>query len=114
VAGGKEGMREPGDFAPHKSSPVNQVNLVNVVKILIPRVCTGFGGKEEFRMGEKEFVWGSKQARQTTCAELKRVTGISWLQLRSTLDQLRVKAALSANMVELFKKNSALSQVDVN
>ena len=34
------------------------------MKILIPRVCTGFGGKEEFRMGEKEFVWGSKQARQ--------------------------------------------------
>jgi hypothetical protein len=30
------------------------------------------------------------------------------------LDQLRIKAAVSANVVEFFKKNSALTQVDVN
>jgi len=30
------------------------------------------------------------------------------------LDQLWVKGAMSANVVELLKKNSALTQVDVN
>jgi len=39
-------------------------NLINAVKISTPQVCTGFGGKEEFRGGGKEFKWGSKQARQ--------------------------------------------------
>jgi len=39
-------------------------HLINPVKISTPWVCTGFGWKEEFRVGEKEFVWGSKQARQ--------------------------------------------------
>jgi len=46
-------VREPGDFAPYKSS---RVNRVNTVKISTPWICTGFEGKEEFRVGEKEFV----------------------------------------------------------
>jgi len=71
-------------------------------------------GKKSSEWGKKSLYGALSKLDKTTCAELKRVTGISWLQLRSTLDQLRVKAALSANMVELFKKNSALTQVDVN
>jgi hypothetical protein len=34
------------------------------VNISTSQVYTGFGRKEEFRVGEKEFVWGPKQVRQ--------------------------------------------------
>jgi len=42
------------------------------------------------------------------------MTESSWLRSRLSPDQLRVKAAVSANVVEFFKKISALTQVDIN
>jgi hypothetical protein len=53
-------------------------NLINSVKISIPRICTRFAGKEEFRMREKEFVWGSKQVGQNYMCKVKES---DWVKL---------------------------------
>jgi len=42
------------------------------------------------------------------------MTQIKLATTRIKLDQLCFKAAVSANVVKFFKKNSALTQVDVN
>jgi hypothetical protein len=39
------------------------------VKISTPWVCTGFGWKEDFRVGKKEFVWALSKLDKTTCAK---------------------------------------------
>jgi len=57
-------------------------------------------------VGEKEFVWGSKQARQNyMCKGKEGAAGSSWSRSRLSPDQLRVKAAVSAHVVEFFKKS---------
>jgi hypothetical protein len=68
VAGGKEAWRLRST---QKFTGQPGQNLVNGVKILTPQVCTGFGWKEEFRIGETEFVWGSKQARQDSMCKVE-------------------------------------------
>jgi hypothetical protein len=39
---------------------------------------------------------------------------VARIKPRSSPDQLRVMAAVSANVVEFFKKNSALTEVYIN
>jgi len=57
------------------------------VKISIPRICTGFAGKEEFRVREKEFVWGSKQVGQNYMCKAKESDRVklAMIQIRSGL-----------------------------
>jgi hypothetical protein len=76
-------------------------DLINPVKISISRIYTGFEGKEEFRMREKEFVWGSKQVRQNYKCKVKESD-----QAGYNPDQVRVKAVVGANVVDFFKKTN--------
>jgi hypothetical protein len=58
------------------------------VKISTPWVCTGFGWKEEFRVGEKEFVWGSKPDK-TICAKAwsnQEQVATAWVKPGLSLD----------------------------
>jgi len=52
-------------------------------------------------VGEKEFVWGPKQVRQNYMCKVEERDRV-------------MLAAVSANVVEFLKKNSALTQVGVN
>jgi hypothetical protein len=49
---------------------------------------------------------GSKQAGHNTCAKVRRVTRSRWPRSGLCPDQLLVKAAVRANVVEFSKTNS--------
>lgn len=85
--------------------------------ISTPWVSTQFGWKEENRVAEKVFVWGSKQLRQNNMytseeSEWTQVITIQ-IKLRLSLDHTQIKVAVSSNMVEFFNKNLVLTQVDI-
>ena len=49
------------------------------MKISTPQVCTGFAGKEEFRVGEKCLYGALNKSDKNSCAKFKRVIGLSKL-----------------------------------
>jgi len=65
--------------------------LVNPVKISTLWVCTRFGWKEEFGVGEKQFVWGSKQARQYYMCKVEKSDRVKLATTRVQLAMSRIK-----------------------
>jgi hypothetical protein len=69
------------------------------VKISTPRVCTGFAVKEEFRVGEKEFICGSKQIGQNYLRKVQESD-------RVNLDQVSGQGCSDCICGGIFLKNS--------
>jgi hypothetical protein len=72
-------VKEPKGFALHKSSGQPGQNLVNPVKISIPRILLDLDRKKILEWGKKSLYGALSKSDKTTCAKLKRVTRLSWL-----------------------------------
>jgi len=62
-------------------------------------------GKKSLEWGRKSLYGALSKPDKTTCAKVRRMSGSSWEQLVMVWikpDQLQVKPAVSAHMVEFF------------